>query len=212
MSNERLGSERFYGREVKRGLDLLLSVTATIVLSPLLLAIVFIIRVTSRGPVLFVQERLGRNAALFNALKFRTMTHRQRVPDTEFYKGDPNEITIVGKWLRRTKLDELPQIVNVIKGDMAIVGPRPQLAIQLQDFDENANLRLLVRPGLTGMAQVHGNVGLTWPERWYYDAAYVKNLSFALDVWIILRTVLMLILGEERFLTKPELGKSGLQE
>src|SRR5213075_688292 len=130
---------------------------------------------------------LGRNAQTFEALKFRTMTDKPRVPDTLYYTGDPNEVTRIGRFLRRTKLDELPQILNVLMGDMSLVGPRPQLAVQLQDFDENAKLRLLVRPGLTGMAQTHGNVGLTWPERWAYDAEYVRRMSLALDVRLIAR-------------------------
>lgn len=193
----------FYARFGKRLFDLALAVPATIVLGPLLLLTAVLIRVTSPGPAFFRQERLGRNARVFQALKFRTMTHKPRVADTLYYTGDPSEITAIGRFLRRTKLDELPQLLNVLRGEMSLVGPRPQLPVQLQEFDENARLRLLVRPGMTGMAQTHGNVTLTWPERWVYDAEYVKRISLATDVWLIARTFGVLVHGEERYSRKP---------
>jgi undecaprenyl phosphate N,N'-diacetylbacillosamine 1-phosphate transferase len=136
-------------------------------------------------------------------LKFRTMTDKPRTPDTLYYTGDPSEVTAIGRILRRTKLDELPQLINVLRGEMSLVGPRPQLAVQLADFDENAKLRLLVRPGLTGMAQTHGNVALDWTDRWYYDAEYVRNLSLALDLKLIARTFKVLTTGEESCLVRP---------
>lgn len=193
----------FYARFGKRLFDLAVVVPLLLAGWPLLLLIAILIRLTSPGPALFRQERLGRHAVLFEALKFRTMTDKPRVPDTVAYSGDQSEVTAIGRILRRTKLDELPQIINVLKGDMSLVGPRPQLAIQLPEFDENAKLRLLVRPGLTGMAQTHGNVALSWPERWVYDAEYVKRLSFALDLMLIRRTIGVLLHGEEKYLQKP---------
>ncbi|HYO76578.1 MAG TPA: sugar transferase [Thermoanaerobaculia bacterium] len=193
----------FYALIGKRLFDLAVVLPLLLVGWPLLALIAVAIRVTSPGPALFRQERLGKNARVFEALKFRTMTHKHRVPDTVAYSGDQSEITAVGRILRRTKLDELPQILNVLRGDMSLVGPRPQLPIQLQEFDDNARLRLLVRPGLTGMAQTHGNVALSWPERWVYDADYVKRLSFRLDLWLITRTLGVLLHGEERYLVKP---------
>jgi lipopolysaccharide/colanic/teichoic acid biosynthesis glycosyltransferase len=195
--------QSWYGRLGKRIFDLAAVLAALLVLWPLMLLIAVAIRLTSRGPALFVQERLGRNATVFRAYKYRTMTDKARVPDTIAYLGDASEITLVGRLLRRTKLDELPQLLNVLRGDMSIVGPRPQLPVQLQDFDDNAKLRLLVRPGLTGMAQTHGNVALSWPERWYYDAYYVRNLSLSLDLWLMARTVRVVIQGEERFTRHP---------
>jgi len=193
----------FYVRFGKRMLDVILVAPALVILGPLMLLIAALIRLTSRGPALFRQERLGRHAEIFEALKFRTMTDKPRVADTVMYTGDPSEVTPIGRILRRTKLDELPQLINVLRGEMSIVGPRPQLPIQLQDFDENAKLRLLVRPGLTGMAQTHGNVALDWPERWYWDAEYVKNLSLTLDLRLIARTFAVLVHGEERFVRRP---------
>jgi undecaprenyl phosphate N,N'-diacetylbacillosamine 1-phosphate transferase len=194
----------FYRRWGKRAFDLVVTSLALLLLWPLLLVIALLVKLTSRGPVLFRQERLGRNATTFMAYKFRTMTDKPRVPDTLYYTGDPSEITPFGRFLRRTKLDELPQIFNVLRGEMSLVGPRPQLPAQLAEFDENARLRLLVSPGLTGLAQVNGNTVLNWKERWHYDAEYVRMLTFALDCQIVFRTIGVLVAGEERFTRKPE--------
>jgi undecaprenyl phosphate N,N'-diacetylbacillosamine 1-phosphate transferase len=200
-----------YARFGKRLFDLALVLPALIVLAPVLGVIALLIRLTSRGPALFRQERLGRHATTFEALKFRTMTDKPRTPDTLYYTGDASEITAIGRLLRRTKMDELPQLLNVLHGDMSIVGPRPQLPIQLAEFDDNAKLRLLVRPGLTGMAQTHGNVALTWPERWYYDAQYVKRISLALDLQLIARTFKVLTAGEEACLVHPPSNERGTE-
>jgi undecaprenyl phosphate N,N'-diacetylbacillosamine 1-phosphate transferase len=196
----------FYARIGKRLFDLAVGVSVLLFLAPMLLIIAALVRLTSRGPVFFRQERLGQHGRIFSALKFRTMTDEPRVPDMIAFSGDASAVTAVGRYLRRYKLDELPQIFNILMGDMSIVGPRPQLPVQLAEFDENAKLRLLVRPGLTGMAQTHGNVSLTWPERWYYDALYVRNISLALDLRLIVMTVGVLIHGEEHFLTRPPSG------
>jgi undecaprenyl phosphate N,N'-diacetylbacillosamine 1-phosphate transferase len=198
--------DSFYARFGKRLFDLTAGSLALAVTWPLLLLIAIVIRATSRGPAFFRQGRLGRNASEFEAWKFRTMTDKPRVPDTLYYTGDPNEVTAIGRILRRTKLDELPQIFNVLKGDMSLVGPRPQLPVQLKDFDENAKLRLLVRPGLTGMAQTHGGVVLNWTERWAYDAEYVRRLSFALDLWLIMRTFGVLLHGEEKYVVRRDVS------
>ncbi len=186
----------------KRLLDLFVSVPALLAVAPLFALIALLIKLTSRGPVFFVQERLGRGGTTFRTYKFRTMTDRLRVSHQEIF-GKTDEVTAVGYWLRRFKLDELPQLWNIVNGDMSLVGPRPALPAQLAEYTELARRRLLARPGLTGLAQVHGNIHLTWPERWVYDAEYVERVSFALDVWIITRTIGVVLLGEERFLSKP---------
>jgi undecaprenyl phosphate N,N'-diacetylbacillosamine 1-phosphate transferase len=196
-----------YARAGKRVADFAAAAIALLFLWPLLLLCAAAIKLTSRGPVLFKQQRLGKNATTFLAFKFRTMTDKPRTPDTIAYLGDPSEITFVGRILRRTKLDELPQLFNVLRGEMSMVGPRPQLPVQLSEFNDDARLRLLVRPGLTGMAQTHGNTELTWPERWHYDAHYVRNLSFALDCALVLRTLRVLLHGEQRTTRRPELAK-----
>jgi undecaprenyl phosphate N,N'-diacetylbacillosamine 1-phosphate transferase len=202
--------DTFYRRVGKRLFDLAAGIPAFVFLSPLMIAVAATIRLTSRGRALFIQERLGRAGTVFRAYKFRTMTDRHRVPDTLYYTGSPDDVTAVGRLLRRSKLDELPQLLNVLKGDMSLVGPRPQLPIQLGEIeaDVNGRLRLLVRPGLTGFAQTHGNVELTWPERWYYDAQYVRHLSPRLDLWLIARTLAVLGRGEHRFTVHPPLQDS----
>jgi lipopolysaccharide/colanic/teichoic acid biosynthesis glycosyltransferase len=198
----------FYALAGKRLFDLIVVIPSLVISAPFLALIALAIRLTSPGPAFFRQERLGRHAAVFQALKFRTMTHKERVPDTIAFSGSASEVTFVGRFLRRSKLDELPQLINVLRGEMSLIGPRPQLPIQLAEFDDNAKLRLLVRPGLSGMAQTHGNVVLTWPERWFYDAMYVRNLSLALDLRLIGRTFGVLLHGEEKYVVHPALAES----
>jgi lipopolysaccharide/colanic/teichoic acid biosynthesis glycosyltransferase len=196
----------FYARRGKRALDIFLTILALVVLSPFLLIFAVLIRLDSPGPIIFRQERLGRGGKTFLAWKFRTMTDRPRVPDREILPADP-EVTRVGGFLRRFKIDEWPQIYNILAGDMAIVGPRPGLPRQIAEFDAAGRRRLLVRPGLTGLAQVMGNIYLSWPERWQYDAHYVDTLSLRTDLAIILRTISVMIVGEKPFLEKPTTGK-----
>lgn len=186
----------------KRLLDLCVSVPVLVLVAPLFAVIAAAVKLTSRGPVFFVQERLGQDGRTFHTFKFRTMTDRQRTSHQEIF-GKTDEVTALGFWLRRFKLDELPQLWNIVNGDMSLVGPRPALPAQLAEYTELARQRLLVRPGLTGLAQVHGNIFLTWPERWVYDAEYVARVSFSLDAWIVARTLAVVVLGEERFLKKP---------
>jgi undecaprenyl phosphate N,N'-diacetylbacillosamine 1-phosphate transferase len=193
---------RIYRRFFKRALDLLLVAVALPILSPLLAVCALLVRVTSRGPVLFMQERLGLHGRPFQAYKFRTMTDVPRDAREIYSAGEP-DVTLVGGVLRRFKLDELPQLLNVLRGDMSVVGPRPALVRDLAMYDDVARQRLDVRPGLTGLAQIHGNIHLTWPERWQYDVRYVRELSFALDVKILLRTIVLLFVGEQKMLVRP---------
>ena len=186
----------------KRLLDLAVSLPLLIAAAPLFSAIAVAIKLTSRGPAFFVQERLGRDGRTFRTFKFRTMTDRPRTSHQEIF-GKTDEVTAVGYWLRRFKLDELPQLWNIVNGDMSLVGPRPALPAQLAEYTSLAKCRLQVRPGLTGLAQVHGNIHLSWPERWVYDAEYVSRVSLVLDLWIAFRTIAVVLLGEERFLQQP---------
>ena len=188
----------------KRLVDLAVSLPLLVAVAPLFAAIAVAIKLTSRGPVFFVQERLGRGGQTFRTFKFRTMTDRDRTSHQEIF-GKTDEVTSVGFWLRRFKLDELPQLWNIVNGDMSLIGPRPALPAQLAEYTSLARCRLLVRPGLSGLAQVNGNIHLSWPERWVYDADYVSRVSFALDAWIVLRTFAVVLLGEERFLRQPTL-------
>jgi undecaprenyl phosphate N,N'-diacetylbacillosamine 1-phosphate transferase len=192
----------FYRRTGKRLLDIFLSILALIVLFPFFLIMAIAIRLETPGPIFYFQDRLGLGGKIFSAVKFRTMTHAPRVPDHEILPADP-AVTRVGAFLRRYKLDELTQLANVLKGEMSVVGPRPALPRQLAEYDETGRKRLLVKPGLSGLAQVNGNIYLTWPERWQFDARYVENCSLGLDLWIIGRTIAVMIVGEEKFLRTP---------
>lgn len=182
---------------------MLFAVVLTLLLFPFMLIIALLIKLDSRGTVLFIQKRLGKDGRLFDACKFRTMIDRPRLVHHEVDLRHP-ELTVIGKFLRRFKLDELPQLWNILRGDMSFVGPRPALPEQMQEYDAYSKRRLEVLPGITGMAQVHGNIYLTWPQRWLYDVEYVDRVSFSLDLWIILRTIGVVLLGEKRFYRPPE--------
>lgn len=185
----------------KRFLDLAIATPILILVAPLLAIVAVLIRLDSRGPVFFLQDRLGYQGRIFRAYKFRTMTDRPRIPVKEIY-GRDDEVTRVGYWLRRFKIDELPQLLNVLVGDMSVVGPRPALPRQINEYDEPSRRRLLVLPGLTGLAQIHGGAYLSWPERWAWDVEYVDRLTFGLDVAILCRTFGVVLLGEERYLRR----------
>jgi lipopolysaccharide/colanic/teichoic acid biosynthesis glycosyltransferase len=168
------------GYRGKRALDLilvgLLSAPAGIVSSLCAVAV----RLTSKGPVVFRQQRAGRDGQPFTILKFRTMNHGTRGPYPE-----EDQITAVGSWLRRGSLDELPQLWNVIRGEMSLVGPRPTLPYQVERYTPKQRRRLSVRPGITGLAQVRGRNGISWTERIEYDLEYVSRLSLGLDLKIL---------------------------
>jgi len=196
----------FYRRFGKRLLDIVLSILALIVLFPFFLIMAIAVRLESPGPILYFQDRLGLRGKIFPAIKFRTMTHAQRTPDHEILPDDP-EVTRVGAFLRRYKLDELAQLINVLKGEMSVIGPRPALPRQLEEYDAAGRRRLLVKPGLSGLAQIHGNIYLTWPQRWQWDARYVDACSLGLDLWIIWRTIAVMFVGEDKFLQTPDSKK-----
>lgn len=160
------------------------------------------VKIDSSGNFFFFQERLGYQGKIFKIYKIRTMFDKERVADREILKNDV-EVTKVGYYLRRFKIDELPQIINVFKGDMSLVGPRPCLPQQLAEFNDDGKKRLEVVPGLTGLSQINGNIHLTWEERWKYDREYVENLNFVLDMKIIFKTFFILIHGEDKYLKSP---------
>lgn len=193
-----------YLKVFKPLIDTALAFSAIIVLTPLWIVVSIWIKIDSEGPVFFLQERLGRNTRPFKVIKFRSMTHRKRSIAGQTYVERP-EITGAGKVLRRYKIDELPQLFNVLKGDMALVGPRPCLQQTRDKFgDNNTPFRFKVKPGLTSPAGVNGSIYLTWPDKWWYDRWYVEHLSFYTDVSTIWKTILVVFLGEKQFLNKPE--------
>lgn len=197
-----LVSTSWWLRGPKRVFDVVVTSLIVVVLSPVLLIAAGLIKATSRGPVFFVQERGGREGRPFAVYKFRTMSGARKPDPNELVPLDHPEITRVGWWLRRFKIDELPQLFNVLKGDMSLVGPRPTLMDQIEAYDDFQRQRLLVRPGITGLAQTHGNTMMSWDERILYDVAYVRRCGLFLDLYILIRTVLVVILGETA-MTRP---------
>lgn len=177
----------FYEKYIKRLLDIVLSGLALVVLSPVLLVTAVLVRTKLGSPVIFKQPRPGKDGKIFNLYKFRSMT------DARDAQGNllPDEVrlTSFGKTLRTTSLDELPELWNILRGDMSIVGPRPLLVKYLHLYDEEQRHRHDVRPGLTGWAQVNGRNAISWEEKFKLDVWYVRNLRFALDVKILFLTV-----------------------
>ncbi|MFK7747160.1 MAG: sugar transferase [Kordia sp.] len=188
-----------YKRYFKRILDVFVGVVTLIILFPLFLIVGILIYTSSKGSIFYSQERIGKNGELFRLHKFRSMyVNKGFSVNKQVFKNDKN-VTTIGKFIRRFKIDELAQIINVINGDMSIVGPRPVLPAVEEHFDENAQHRLTVRPGLTGLSQVNGNIHLAWKERWVFDRKYVENISFINDIKIIFKTFAVVLLGEEKF-------------
>jgi lipopolysaccharide/colanic/teichoic acid biosynthesis glycosyltransferase len=181
---------------VPRGFDIVIAALALVVLSPVLLAAAVAIKLGSPGPVLYRQRRVGREGLEFELLKLRTMV-RGSDPvgvGTVVARDDPR-VTGVGRLLRRTSLDEIPNLVNVLRGEMAIVGPRPTIPAQVKDYTPRQHRRHEVRPGLTGWAQVQGRAGIPWEERIELDVEYVDGRSLALDLRILAKTAWLLVTG-----------------
>ena len=184
-----------YKRFGKRLIDTVLSLIAFIILSPLLLITALAVKISSPGPVLFKQQRLGLHGKVFTIYKFRSMTDGAEHTGSGVYsgKGDPR-VTKVGKLIRATSIDELPQFINIIVGDMAIVGPRPPLTYHpwpVDQYSEEQFHMFDVRPGITGWAQVHGRKGVEWHERIKMNVWYTQHVSFVLDIKILLKTVMV---------------------
>lgn len=177
----------FYSRCLKRMLDIILSFAGMLVLSPIYLLLAILVKVKLGSPVIFCQERPGKNEKIFKLYKFRSMTDARDangglLPDNE-------RLTRFGKILRSTSLDELPELFNILKGEMSIVGPRPLAVQYLPYYNVAERHRHDVRPGLTGLAQVNGRVEIGWEERFAYDIHYVEHLSCILDIQILIMTV-----------------------
>ena len=178
--------QSFYERFIKRLLDLVLSSVALVLLSPVLLITAILVRINLGTPVIFKQERPGKNGQVFMLYKFRSMINN---PMNETSLSDEKRLTPFGQKLRSTSLDELPELWNILRGDMSIVGPRPLLVKYLPLYNEEQKHRHDVRPGLTGWAQVHGRNALSWEEKFRLDVWYVEHLSFWIDVKTVFLTV-----------------------
>lgn len=185
---------------VKRIFDIIVSLFVLVPFFPIWLMIALLIKLTSIGPVFFLQDRPGYKKKIFKIFKFRTMKigSEKMVKGQEVMKND-DRITSIGHFLRRTKIDEIPQILNVLKGDMSLVGPRPERVASLEDYDDEISKRLDMLPGMTGLAQVNGNIYLDLKDRYKLDVYYVEHFSLGLDFWILIRTVGVVFWGEEKF-------------
>ena len=184
-----------YAKYIKRILDLILSLMALIVLMPLMIIIGILVRINLGSPIIFKQKGPGRNEQIFTLYKFRTMTDKRDIDGNLL--PDEYRLTKFGKFLRSTSLDELPELINIIKGDMAIVGPRPLLVEYLPYYTEEEKHRHDVRPGLTGLAQVNGRNAISWEEKLKYDTEYIKKISFYSDLKIIFKTIKKTIKRED---------------
>jgi len=174
---------------LKRGLDIAISLSALIILLPFLLIIVIGIRVSSKGPAIFKQQRAGKNGVPFIFYKFRTMTIDADPYGNSPKSGKDPRLTGIGRILREYSLDELPQLFNILKGEMSFIGPRPLYLSQIPEWSERQKKRLLVKPGLTGLAQISGRAGITREEKLELDVKYVETAGFLVDVRTALATI-----------------------
>ena len=180
-----------YKNFFKRLIDFILSFIALMVLSPILVVFAILIRLKLGSPIFFRQPRPGKDEKIFEILKFRTMTDER---DSEgSLLPDDVRLTKFGQFLRSTSIDELPELINILKGDMAVVGPRPLLVKYLPLYNEEQKRRHSVRPGLTGLAQVNGRNAITWEQKFKYDVEYVDNITFIGDCKIIMQTALKVL-------------------
>jgi undecaprenyl phosphate N,N'-diacetylbacillosamine 1-phosphate transferase len=187
-------NQGIYQRYLKRPMDFILSLIALIILSPVFLVVALLVRINLGSPVIFKQQRPGLNEKIFTMYKFRTMTD-ERDENGELLP-DAVRLTKFGKFLRSTSLDELPELFNILKGDMSIVGPRPLLVQYLPLYNEHQRRRHEVRPGLTGLAQVNGRNAISWEEKFDLDVEYVDNVTFINDWKIIFSTLKKVVLRE----------------
>lgn len=176
-----------YKKFIKRIIDFLLSLITLLLFSPIFIIVAVLVRIKLGSPVFFCQKRPGKDEKIFTIYKFRTMTDKR--DESGNLCSDDIRLTPFGRKLRATSLDELPQLLNVLKGDMAIVGPRPLMVEYLPYYTEEEKLRHTVRPGITGLAQVKGRNSLSWEDKFAFDIQYVKKMSFILDLKIIIETV-----------------------
>lgn len=190
-----------YQKFFKGLIDFILSLCATIILSPVMLIIAIAIKIDSKGPVLFLQERLGKDGKVFKIIKFRTMVvNAENIGDGLSIKSeDDDRITKVGKFLRKTSLDELPQFINILKGDMSLIGPRPPATYfphKVEEYPEEQFKRFAVKPGITGLAQVRVRNNATWDEKIEIDLEYISKITFINDLKIVFQTIKIILSHE----------------
>jgi lipopolysaccharide/colanic/teichoic acid biosynthesis glycosyltransferase len=180
----------------RRAVDIVVSSLALLVSSPVLLTAMLAVRLESRGPIIYRQRRVGLNGHQFDVIKLRTMVDgAEHIGAGLAVNADDSRITRVGALLRRTSLDELPNLLNVLRGEMSLIGPRPTLPVQVEQYTERQRGRLAIKPGITGWAQVNGRATLPWSQRIELDLDYIEHRSLALDLKILWRTVTMVLGG-----------------
>lgn len=179
---------------IKRILDIISSLLAIIILSPLLLLLAAVGAVEMKGNPFFTQERPGKDEKIFKLIKFRTMTNAKDKDGNLL--SDADRLTGYGRFLRNTSLDELPELFNILKGDMSVIGPRPLLVQYIPRYNEHQHRRHEVRPGLSGWAQVNGRNAISWEEKFDYDVEYVDNYSFLMDIKILFMTIMNVLKRE----------------
>lgn len=184
---------------IKRLFDIVLSMFFLTLFLPLMIFCSILIVIESSGHPVFMQERVGYRRRVFNLYKLRSMKVDRSAEKSMDFSKDSDRLTKTGRVMRRAKIDELPQLLNVLKGDMSLVGPRPTVSSQVREYSSYQLKRLNMRPGMTGLAQINGNIALPWDKRIEYDVYYVDHWSLKLDLYIVLRTILIVILGEDKF-------------
>lgn len=195
--------DRKLQKSIKRFIDIILSLIVLIVFLPIWIVVAILIKFTSQGPIIFLHDRPGQYKKIFKVYKFRTMrTGSEKMLKGQEVMKDDDRVTSVGKYLRRTKIDEVPQVLNVLKGEMSLVGPRPERIASLRDYDDEISKRLNMKPGMTGLAQVSGNIYLDLQDRYRFDVYYVNNYSLLLDLKIIFRTIGVVLFGEDKYVNK----------
>lgn len=208
-----MGYKSFYARHVKRALDILIALLGLLIASPLLLLTAIAVKLDSKGPAIFKQPRLGLNGRVFNIYKFRSMKVGSEHTGTGVYsRKDDVRVTRVGKFIRATSIDELPQLINLLNGTMSAIGPRPALTYhpwRYEEYTEEQKKMFLVRPGVTGWAQVNGRKDVEWHRRIELNVWYVENVSFMLDVKILFRTIFKVIANADNVNVQNTLRADG---
>ena len=200
-----------YKKYIKRVLDIIFSIVLLIILFPLLLIVSLLVKFTSKGEIIFKQNRIGKNGKVFKIYKFRSMVQGAETKGTGVYsEKNDSRVTKIGKIIRATSIDELPQLVNILKGEMSFIGPRPVLTYhpwEYEEYTEEQKRRFLVKPGVTGLAQVNGRKQVEWEKRIEYDVKYEKELSFILDLKIFFKTIYKILIPVDNVNTTITVNK-----
>lgn len=189
---------------IKRLADIAAAVIMLLILAPFFLVVAIIMKLTDPGPIFFSQQRSGLGGKGFTIYKFRTMRIGREHDPFEYVSAEHGDITQLGGLLRRFKFDETPQVWNILKGDMSLIGPRPTLPEQVAEYNDFERRRLEVRPGCTGLAQIHGGITLSWPEKIKWDVYYIDHLGPMVDLGIFFKTFAVILGGDKKFTRKVE--------